>query len=159
MRSYRLLFPHLRPGLPTLILGIGLLMTVDFLQLMIPRFIKGAVDALASGRADGAVIVRYVGLVLLVALLTFFLRYAWRQLIFGLARRIEEALRNRLLAHLVLLSPSFYQRRSDGGPDGPCHQRPGGGPHGPGHGPGLPWSIPSFWDRRPLSSWSISTPR
>jgi ATP-binding cassette, subfamily B, multidrug efflux pump len=114
MRSYRLLFPHLRPGLPTLILGIGLLMTVDFLQLMIPRFIKGAVDALASGRADGAVMVRYVGLVLLVALLTFFLRYAWRRLIFGLARRIEEALRNRLLAHLVLLSPSFYQRRSAG---------------------------------------------
>ncbi len=37
-----------------------------------PPFIKGAVDALASGRADGAVIVRYVGLVLLVALLTFF---------------------------------------------------------------------------------------
>jgi ATP-binding cassette subfamily B protein len=114
MRSYRLLFPHLRPGVSALILGIGLLMTVDFLQLLIPRFIKGAVDALASGKADGSVIGRYVGLILLVALLTFALRYAWRRLIFGLARRIEEALRNRLLAHLVRLSPSFFQRRSAG---------------------------------------------
>jgi ATP-binding cassette subfamily B multidrug efflux pump len=114
MRSYRLLIPHLRPGISALILGIGLLMAVDFLQLMIPRFIKGAVDALASGKTDGAVIIRYVGLILAVALLTFCLRYVWRQLIFGLARRIEEALRNRLLAHLFLLSPAFYQRRSAG---------------------------------------------
>ncbi|MBI5582591.1 MAG: ABC transporter ATP-binding protein [Deltaproteobacteria bacterium] len=108
------MIPHLRPGIFALILGIGLMMTVDFLQLMIPRFIKGAVDALAAGKADRSVLAHYIGLILLVALLTFFLRYVWRQLIFGLARRIEEALRNRLLAHLFLLSPSFYQRRSAG---------------------------------------------
>jgi ATP-binding cassette, subfamily B, multidrug efflux pump len=38
----------------------------------------------------------------------------WRWLIFGQARRIEEALRNRLFRHLLSLSPSYYHRTAVG---------------------------------------------
>ena len=48
MRSYRILLPYLRQGLIPLIVGIILLLSVDFLQLSIPRFIKGAIDTLTA---------------------------------------------------------------------------------------------------------------
>ena len=114
MQAYRILIPYLRPGATALVFGIALLMAVDFLQLMIPRFIKGAVDALAAGRATFPILLRYVGLILGLALVIFALRFTWRQLIFGQARRIEEALRNRILEQLFLLPPAFFQRRSAG---------------------------------------------
>jgi len=91
------------------------------------------VDALASGRADGAVILRYVGLVLLVALLAFFLRYAWRQLIFGLARRSRRPCATDCWP-IWSCCPFVLPAPVGRGPDGPRHQRPGGGPHGLGMG-------------------------
>lgn len=114
MRSYRILFPYLRQGLLPLLVGILLLLSVDFLQLSIPRFIKGAIDTL-TGRHGGAQgLTRYVLMILGAAALIFIFRMIWRRLIFGQGRRIEEALRNRLFEHLLRLSQSYYQRTSIG---------------------------------------------
>jgi len=114
MTAYRILIPYLRPGMFPLILGIGLLVLVDFLQLLIPRFIKGAVDALSSGRATNGTLMKTLALILGVSLIIFSFRFLWRRLIFGQARRIEEALRNRLVGQFFLLSPAFYQSRPIG---------------------------------------------
>ena len=114
MTAYRILIPYLRPGFWPLAVGISLLVLVDFLQLLIPRFIKGAVDALSSGRATTGDLVETLALILGVSLVIFTFRFLWRRLIFGQARRIEEALRNRLVGHLFLLSPAFFQRRPIG---------------------------------------------
>lgn len=94
--------------------GILLLLSVDFLQLSIPRFIKGAIDTLTtkSGAAQG--LFKYVLLILGAAALIFLFRNSWRRLIFGQGRRIEEALRNRLFQHLLRLSQSYYHRTSIG---------------------------------------------
>jgi ATP-binding cassette subfamily B protein len=110
MLSYRILIPYFRQGLVPLLIGIVLLLSVDFLQLIIPRFIKGVIDALTAGRAALPGLMRYCLLILGTALLIFLFRMIWRSLIFGQARRIEEALRNRLFGHLLTLSPSYYQR-------------------------------------------------
>jgi ATP-binding cassette subfamily B protein len=114
MKSYRILFPYFRQGLVPLSLGIGLLLAVDFLQLLIPRFIKGAIDDLTVREALASEMVKYLILILGTALLIFALRLIWRRLIFGQARRIEEALRSRLFEHLLRLPPSYYQRTSIG---------------------------------------------
>ncbi len=114
MRSYRILLPYLRQGLLPLLAGLLLLLSVDFLQLSIPRFIKGAIDTLTtkSGAAQG--LFKYVLLILGAAALIFLFRNSWRRLIFGQGRRIEEALRNRLFQHLLRLSQSYYHRTSIG---------------------------------------------
>jgi ATP-binding cassette subfamily B multidrug efflux pump len=114
MTAYRILFPYLRPGVFPLTVGIGLLVLVDFLQLLVPRFIKGAVDALSSGRATAGTLIKTLVLIVGVSLIIFSFRFLWRRLIFGQARRIEEALRNRLVGQFFLLSPSFFQRRPIG---------------------------------------------
>lgn len=114
MQSYRLLFPYLRQGWIPLFFGILFLFSVDFLQLSIPRFIKGAIDALTSGPATGGRLIPYVLGIVVAASLIFLFRMFWRRLIFGQGRRIEEDLRNRLFAHLLRLSQSYYQRTSIG---------------------------------------------
>jgi ATP-binding cassette subfamily B multidrug efflux pump len=114
VQSYRIIFSYLRQGLIPLIVGTTLLLSVDFLQLIIPRFIKGAVDELTAKGTMTPQITRYCLLILATAFLIFILRMIWRRLIFGLARRIEEALRNRLFSHLMTLSQSYYHRTSIG---------------------------------------------
>jgi ATP-binding cassette subfamily B protein len=114
MQSYRILFPYFRQGMVPLMVGIGLLLSVDFLQLIIPRFIKKVIDGLTTRPAGGPGLVKYVLLILMVAFLIFVLRLIWRRLIFGQARLVEEALRNRLFNHLLTLSRSYYHRTSIG---------------------------------------------
>ena len=114
MHSYRILLPYLRKGWISLGLGIILLLGVDFLQLIIPRFIKGAIDELTLKQTGPPGLLKYVFLILATASLIFLFRTVWRRLIFGQARRIEEALRNKLFQHLLILSPSYYQRTAIG---------------------------------------------
>jgi ATP-binding cassette subfamily B protein len=110
MTAYRFLLPYLRQGILPLSIGIFLLLLVDFFQLLIPRYIKGAVDALTGGRALPGTLLKTVALIIGTAFLIFGLRMIWRRLIFGQARRIEEALRNRIFGHLLTLSQSFFYR-------------------------------------------------
>jgi ATP-binding cassette subfamily B multidrug efflux pump len=114
MRSYRILLPYFRQAWIPLAVGISLLVVVDFLQLVIPRFIKGAIDALTVRQTGPSGLLKYVFLILAAAASIFSLRLIWRQLIFGQARRMEEALRNRIFSHLLLLSPSYYHRTTVG---------------------------------------------
>jgi ATP-binding cassette, subfamily B, multidrug efflux pump len=114
MQSYRLLFPYFRQGLIPLLVGIVLLLAVDFLQLFIPRFIRGAINVLTAKQAHPTGLTPYILLILGAAFLIFIFRMIWRRLIFGQSRRIEEALRNRLFGHLITLSQSYYQRTSIG---------------------------------------------
>jgi len=114
MQSYRMIFPYFRQGLISLFVGVVLLLSVDFLQLFIPRFIKRAIDDLTAKQTLVPGLVKYVLLILGTALLIFIFRMIWRRLIFGQTRRIEEALRNRLFQHLLGLSQSYYHRTSIG---------------------------------------------
>ena len=53
-------------------------------------------------------------IIMAIALAMAMLRYVWRHLLFGLSRKIEQGLRNRLYIHLQGLSFSFYQRTKTG---------------------------------------------
>ncbi|RPH89193.1 MAG: ABC transporter ATP-binding protein, partial [Desulfobacteraceae bacterium] len=68
----------------------------------------------SSGRATTGTLIKTLVLILGVSLIIFSFRFLWRRLIFGQARRIEEAMRNRLVGQFFLLSPAFYQRRPIG---------------------------------------------
>lgn len=97
-----------------LVAGLLSLLAVDFLQLLIPMVIKGAIDALTTGKATSAVLLKSGGLILAIAGSMALLRYVWRHCIFGLSRKIEEGIRNRLYEHLQSLSVSFYHRTKTG---------------------------------------------
>jgi ATP-binding cassette subfamily B protein len=97
-----------------LVAGLLSLLAVDFLQLLIPMVIKKAIDALTLGEATSAVLLQFGGVIMVIAFAMASLRYVWRHCLFGLSRKIEEGIRNRLYEHLQTLSVSFYHRTKTG---------------------------------------------
>jgi ATP-binding cassette subfamily B protein len=93
-----------------LIAGLLSLLAVDFLQLLIPMVIKRAIDGLTLGEATSSVLLRFAAMIMAIAFAMASLRYVWRHCLFGVSRRIEEGIRNRLYEHLQTLSVSFYHR-------------------------------------------------
>ena len=94
--------------------GLFCLLCVDFLQLLIPLVIKKAIDALTLKTATSGSLLKYGLVIMVIAGIIGVLRYVWRYLLFGHARKVEEGLRNKLYGHLQTLSLSFYQRTKTG---------------------------------------------
>jgi ATP-binding cassette subfamily B multidrug efflux pump len=94
--------------------GLVCLIVVDFLQLLIPRVIKSAVDRLTllSVTPDQLVPDALSIVALAVAIGVF--RYAWRWCLLGTSRKIEEGLRNQLFAHIQCLSAEYFDRTRTG---------------------------------------------
>ncbi len=114
MTHYRILLPYFRRNLGILAIGVSSLLIVDLLQLFIPRVIKLAVDDLTRYEATSARLLSYAGMVLALALGIVVFRFVWRRCLFGHSRQVEEALRNRLFAHLQTLSFSYFDRANTG---------------------------------------------
>jgi ATP-binding cassette, subfamily B, multidrug efflux pump len=114
MKAADLIKPYLSAYRRPIALGLLALITVDLLQLMIPRVIKWAVDDLAALRADAASLARQAVLIVALAVLIGLFRYVWRRSLLGMSRRIEESLRNRLHAHLQTLSADYFDRTATG---------------------------------------------
>ncbi len=94
--------------------GLFSLLTVDFLQLMVPVVLKRAVDDLTYKIATPGILVKYSAAILIISLLIALFRYTWRLCVMGFAVKVEERLRNRLFSHLQTLSMSFYLRTKTG---------------------------------------------
>ncbi|MBU1418922.1 MAG: ABC transporter ATP-binding protein/permease [Proteobacteria bacterium] len=109
-----LLTPVFRRHRFRLILGFTALLGVDFFQLLTPRFIKRAVDALEDGTASGAILLQCAGYIMLLAVGIACCRFLWRYLIIGFSRMLERDLRDRLVAHLLTLDRRFFQRHTTG---------------------------------------------
>ena len=114
MTHYRILLPYFRQNLKIIAMGVGSLLLVDFLQLLIPMVIKLAVDGLTSYQATSSRLLAYAGMVLTLGLGIVVFRFLWRRCLFGHSRQVEEALRNRLFAHLQTLPFSYFDRTNTG---------------------------------------------
>lgn len=106
MGKFRALKPYFYENRWRLIFGLAALVTVDFLQLLVPRVIRRVVDGLTYGTATPALLtwaaLAIVGLTVGIGAM----RFSWRYFILGFARRIEEALRNLIFGRLLTLAPA-----------------------------------------------------
>ncbi|RPJ11105.1 MAG: ABC transporter ATP-binding protein, partial [Deltaproteobacteria bacterium] len=114
MKSFKTLKDDFIKNRWRIAIGLLALLMVDVLQLFIPRVIKHAIDDLTTGAVSSSGLLVYAGEVLILALAIGGLRYVWRYLLMGVARRIERALRDRLFSHLQSLSPSYFIRSKIG---------------------------------------------
>jgi ATP-binding cassette subfamily B protein len=94
-------------------LGMLCLVLKDLAQAAQPLMIRGAVDALTSGRGS-RVFVRFALYLVALSLVKGIFQYWMRVIIIGISRDVEFDLRNDLFAHLVRLSPDYYQRTRTG---------------------------------------------
>lgn len=114
MKSLELIKPYFVENRFIVLLGILCLMTVDFLQLLIPRVIKWAVDDLTALRVDLTALSEYALYIMGIAATMALFRYFWRRCLIGTSRRVEEGLRNRLFAHIQTLSAPYFDKVKTG---------------------------------------------
>ena len=95
----------------SLALGGMCLVLKDVAQVSQPLVIGRAVDSIKGG---GPFFLRYVGVLVGLALVKGFFQYWMRVIIIGTSRDIEYDLRNDLFHHLVGLAPDYYGRTRTG---------------------------------------------
>ena len=117
-RYSKLLAPYAR----TYVLGLTLLLITNGLSLLVPRLIKGAVDALAIERGVSDDVLpsyfggllgspmSYVYAIALAALILAISRSASRVVIRGAGRSLRRDLSKRLYNRLLEADPAFYSR-------------------------------------------------
>jgi ATP-binding cassette subfamily B multidrug efflux pump len=113
MKALLRLLPFLRPYRGAIILGSVVAVLNNAVAILGPWLLKVAVDALQSG-ATVALMAKYAGLIVAVALVAGVLRFFMRQILIGMSRHAELDLRNAVFSHLQKLSVSFYNRHRTG---------------------------------------------
>ena len=114
MKPIELIIPYIKSHRWPLVIGLLSLITVDFLQLMIPRVIKWAVDDMTLLTTDQGSLMRHAVVIAIMALCIGLFRYIWRRCLLGTARYLEADLRNRFMDHVQTLSAPFFDRTKTG---------------------------------------------
>lgn len=114
MKSIELIKPYFIKNHLTIAAGLLCLIAVDFLQLIIPRIIKLAVDDLTLFKADTKKLAIYALYIIGIAFLMSVFRYSWRKYLIGTSRIVEEGLRNRLFIHIQTLSSPYFDKTKTG---------------------------------------------
>lgn len=97
------------------LVGVFVLIAVDWIQLDIPKLVGGIIDTLKSTSPNVTQIEESIVRIGILALLITVGRFLWRYTIFGASRRIEYELRNVMFSHATKLSQSFYSQEKVGG--------------------------------------------
>ena len=114
MNAAKLIRPYFIENRVRILIGLLCLITVDVLQLFIPRIIKRVVDDLTAFQIEGRQLLTYALLMIAIAICIGVFRYVWRRCLLGTSRRIEEGLRNRLFTHLQSLSAAYFDEVKTG---------------------------------------------
>lgn len=93
--------------------AIFLLINV-YIATLAPKYLGIVIDLLDTPVIIQQEVLKYIGLMVLVALGVFATRFIWRYFIMGNSRNMECFLRMEMLKHLQKMSVNFYSRRKTG---------------------------------------------
>ena len=105
----RKLAEYLRPYRSETLWGMVALLAVNILGVWIPLLIRTCIDDVQDGIA-WADCIRYTVEILGLASLMWVIRMATRILIFGVGRKVEFDLKQKLFTHLLRLEPAYFAR-------------------------------------------------
>ena len=95
-------------------IGLFMLMLVAILQLIPPKIIGYTIDEIGDGTLTKQGLFKWLGIIVVVAIAMYILRYYWRQMIFGSSNYLARTLRQKLHHHFTKMAPSFYQKHRVG---------------------------------------------
>jgi ATP-binding cassette, subfamily B, multidrug efflux pump len=108
------LFSYVKKHLPSVVLGMLLLVLVDLFQLLIPRLIRRTVDILGEESFARQTIISNSLKIVALAVAMVVVRFFWRLCIMRPSRRIETQMRQDMFGRLLQLSFSFFNRTKTG---------------------------------------------
>ena len=97
------------------LIGIAVLVLIDYIQLLIPESVGLIIDELDKDTINRALMVEKITQIIYITLIIVFGRFLWRVAIFGTSRRIEYEIRNKMFLHATRLPQSFYSQEKVGG--------------------------------------------
>ena len=95
-------------------LAILMFVGVDLTDMLIPWIIGQVIDHVVADSLTPELLRTYVGIVVLIALAVYVMRYFWRVLLFHASFNLAETMRQRLYAHFTLMAPRFFQEHRTG---------------------------------------------
>jgi len=107
------LLGYLRPHTTQVSLGILALLIVNAVGVYIPLLIRDSIEELRITFSFERVL-QLVGLIFILASLMWAIRMGSRILIFGVGRRVEFDLKQKIFQHLLTLEPSYFSTNTAG---------------------------------------------
>jgi len=114
LKTFRSLGPYLKKYSGFYILGILALLGTAGGQILIPQFIRRAIDLIATGSFTAGGVLTIMGGMIGVAAGIAVCRYGWRISIQNASRKIEAELREDYFNRLLTLSSSFFGEHKTG---------------------------------------------
>ena len=98
-----------------LIIGVVSLVIVDYWGLLIPEYLGQIIDLFSEESIpEYSMISGFIGQIILIAIMSFFLRIVWRYTIFHASTKIESSLRHEMFLKSERLSQKYYHENKVG---------------------------------------------
>ena len=104
---------YLKPYKREFLYGSVALLVVNTLSVIIPLEVKNLIDQLQNGFSSNFVINKSLWLVFLATCMGL-IRLFSRQIVFGIGRKVEVNLRQKLFDHLLIQDPDWIQKKGSG---------------------------------------------
>lgn len=94
--------------------AVALLIVIAILQLLPPKLVGVIVDGVTRGHMSAPWVMKWIGVMLLIAVMVYLLRYVWRIFLFGASYQLAVELREDFYRQLSRQHPAFYLRHRTG---------------------------------------------
>ncbi|MBO6960584.1 MAG: ABC transporter ATP-binding protein [Prochlorococcus marinus CUG1438] len=111
--NLRVISKYLRPYKKEFLYGAFALLVVNILSVVIPIEVKNIIDQLQNGFTSDFVISKSLWLIFLASCMGL-IRLFSRQIVFGIGRKVEVNLRQKLFDHLLKQDPEWIQKKGSG---------------------------------------------
>ena len=111
--KFNVIYKYLRPYKKEFLYGGFALLIVNILSVVIPLEVKNIIDQLQNGLSSNFIISKSLFLILLATCMGLIRLYS-RQVVFGIGRKVEVNLRQKLFDHLLTQDPEWIQKKGSG---------------------------------------------
>ncbi|WP_409159113.1 SmdA family multidrug ABC transporter permease/ATP-binding protein [Pectobacterium sp. B2J-2] len=94
--------------------AVALLIVIAILQLLPPKLVGVIVDGVTQHGMSMTEMMTWIGVMLLIAVMVYLLRYVWRVFLFGASYQLAVKLREDFYRQLSRQHPAFYRRHRTG---------------------------------------------
>lgn len=94
--------------------AVALLIFIAILQLIPPKVVGYVVDGVTLQHYTTSRVLMWIGILVVVAIVTYLLRYVWRVLLFGASYQLAVELREDFYRQISRQHPEFYLRHRTG---------------------------------------------
>ena len=104
---------YLKPYKRELLIGTIALFIVNILSVVIPLEVKSIIDELQKGFSSRFILNKSIWLIFLATIMGI-IRLSSRQIVFGIGRKVEVNIREKLFNHLLTQDPDWVQKTGSG---------------------------------------------